>query len=500
MNFVLVDDEMRTLQGLRAMIETNWPQYSVVYCALDGESALAYIGENPVDVLITDIQMPGMNGTDLIIRVHEQFPAISIIALSAYSDFSYVRRALLHGALDYLLKPCDLENLRAVLDQALSKAQHKKNSESTAGLARYRALSGHIDPPAELGEPFLVSALRLSNSTDEERRQSIARDVLAILGTHSIVLPQNGYLLIVTPGAKPGEGLFERLKSCVAFQNRANSRQVLLSVSHAITPAELFPCERSCVDMLRFLGFNQIGAFLYYDNYVRLTSSQRTFYIDDYFDIPRMVHMVIGLEQNALEAYIRKTWEEILSRYAVFLPEVIKAHVTKLLLEMEAVVGQYFSEVRIMVPEGWLSLPSLVESATNMSQLENRFIQLALSFNLNNARGPKLPQYVLDAIRYIDENYARPITLHEIAQNVYINNWYLSAQFSKYMKLSLNEYINKVRINHAMQLLKSGNMRIYQVSSEVGFSDPAYFSAVFRRFTGVTPKEYQKNIGHITME
>ena len=129
MKILIADDEKISREGIRDCID--WPKYDMeaVYCAKDGKEALDYILKHPIDVLITDIRMPVMDGLDLIRQVHRKNIDISVIIISGYDDFSYAQKAIQFGVSEYLLKPFSFEELINALN-SISKKRAQNISRS----------------------------------------------------------------------------------------------------------------------------------------------------------------------------------------------------------------------------------------------------------------------------------------------------------------------------------------------------------------------------------
>lgn len=128
MNVVIADDERISREGLRDLVDWKSLGMAVVFCAPNGQEALDYIESNPVDLLITDIRMPKMDGLELLRRLSARPGAPSALILSGFNDFSYAQRAIKYGVLDYLLKPIR----PAVLLEALKKVAQKRSMETGA--------------------------------------------------------------------------------------------------------------------------------------------------------------------------------------------------------------------------------------------------------------------------------------------------------------------------------------------------------------------------------
>ena len=132
LNVLLADDETRTLHHL--MTGVPWFQLGMEVCctASNGSEALAFIESHPIDILITDIRMPGMDGLELCQRVRERYHDMSIILLTGYADFEYARRGIELQVTDYCLKPIDTEQLTATLRRAVRQGYGRSSSRSDA--------------------------------------------------------------------------------------------------------------------------------------------------------------------------------------------------------------------------------------------------------------------------------------------------------------------------------------------------------------------------------
>ena len=138
-HILLVDDEFYLRQQLSRSIQQLAGDYRVVAEAENGEEALACLREKDIQVVITDIRMPVMDGLQLSKKIHEQYPDVVVIILSGYADFEYAQEAIRNGAFDYLLKPVETEALEATLSRALLKLQEHyelpaEASESAMGV------------------------------------------------------------------------------------------------------------------------------------------------------------------------------------------------------------------------------------------------------------------------------------------------------------------------------------------------------------------------------
>jgi two-component system, response regulator YesN len=134
----------------------------------------------------------------------------------------------------------------------------------------------------------------------------------------------------------------------------------------------------------------------------------------------------------------------------------------------------------------------LSNSETLLGLFEN-IVVLCIEIINNMEYEQNIPSYIFYTKNYIHKHYMEDLSLSEIAQKVYLNSWYLSTQFKKHTGFTISEYLNIVRINISKQLLDEQDLKVYQISEMVGYSDSSYFSTVFKGIEGLTPKQYRKN-------
>ncbi|MCH8123738.1 MAG: response regulator transcription factor [Bacteroidetes bacterium] len=143
---VVVEDHPIVREGIRALL-TETTEYEVVAECGDGVAALKLVKEHRPDILIIDLRMPGLDGLDVIRRVHEDFPNTAIVVLSAYSSDSYVSRAFRNGALGYVLKDSDIKELNEAIVSALngklfiSKSLESRTQRESVRADRYELLT-----------------------------------------------------------------------------------------------------------------------------------------------------------------------------------------------------------------------------------------------------------------------------------------------------------------------------------------------------------------------
>ena len=128
MNILIADDEEAVRLSIRYLANLNALGIRNIYEASDGKEALDIIRSNPIDIVLTDISMPVSDGIELMRILHNEFPAIKIIVISGYQNFDYARESLRNGAMDYLLKPINPDQLNALLKKTVSELNPEKEN------------------------------------------------------------------------------------------------------------------------------------------------------------------------------------------------------------------------------------------------------------------------------------------------------------------------------------------------------------------------------------
>lgn len=123
MTVMIVDDERIAREGLRDLVDWSALGLQVSFCASNGRQALQWLGEHRVDIVITDIKMPQMDGLELLRNMSERGFHTTTIILSGFNDFKYAQKAIQYGVLHYLLKPVHMDELQEVLQRAVEERQ-----------------------------------------------------------------------------------------------------------------------------------------------------------------------------------------------------------------------------------------------------------------------------------------------------------------------------------------------------------------------------------------
>lgn len=350
-NILLVEDDYLIRKGLKKVILELTDQFHVELEASNGKEALELLKKHPVDLVISDVKMPQMDGITLVKAISAQYPEINIIMLSGYNDFEYVRQSLKHGALDYLHKPVEKKELKKLLDTFI--ASHRPVDFYNDGNLEYTA---------------------------------------------------------------------------VFHQSSAALEKLMQELLHAVETAELEQIDTA---------INKIGSYI---------------------------------QQAHLE------------------PDIAKSIFINLYMKFEDFYQERTNQV--------MNTSTYAQQINRLERLENilNYCRIFYSDLAQSAANPitQTETPLIQIIkRYIAEHFSESITLSVLSEISYTSPSYLCSQFKAKTGQNIMDYVNSVRIGQAKELLKDISLKTYQIAEQTGYSDPTYFSRVFKNIVGISPSEYR---------
>lgn len=505
---LFVDDEPTAKIISQGMADWAKLRLKITATVNNGAEALAYLQAHETDAVITDLQMPVMDGLTLIRELRSRGFKGPILALSNYSEYNLVRGALTEGAYDYLIKidistkalETALQKMVDILDsQSLSRKMAAPSSEPDERDALQRVLVPYfVNMHAELPTAPVVSRLSFPISAylveilvPQERQKNLWKilhpccsELFSGYEMYFMQVSGNEFLILVSDKG-----------SCdVAKKSAVLYRQIrtLLSVDALICCASCLSCLEAIQRFYRFGSHGNVSAFygqrtgvvrLYPENTQEEYHLRRESFISSMLSSLR-VHDATAV-RSQLEDFISVCGKISVEPYRV------KSTIS-ILLWCAMDIGAVNAE-----------MPAIRETVVRIDRSENAqdMIDAIMDFFSANAQfvmnqNAHLHPEVAKALLYIHKNYSQKITLTDIAQHVGLCNEYISRLFLKEMGINLFQYISKVRMIKAGEILQnSPSVRIKKVSSDVGFDNPYFFSSKFKEFYGVSPNQYRNAVG-----
>ena len=530
----LVEDESIIRETLRDTVP--WAQYGYTFAgeAGDGEMALPLIRQVKPDVLITDVRMPFMDGLALSELVRKEFPEMKIIIISGHDDFEYARQAISIGVDQYLLKPITKKTLLDVLEELRGKiegeranrsylAQFHREAEEYEQYTRRvffeRVVAGQlsvqeiyesaakldIDLRAQCYALAFFSVLPEPSVSAESYSEPGARLRDALL-EHFLKYPEyillrwnlTTYAVLLKGETARMEELSERCVETVRSQYAACAPEQSWYVAVGRPTQRLSTLPACFEEVSRLWAYRHIlpqQHVLTADTVSFLTGTGSANSQLDQLDANQVDPAILtGVMQSA-------SAQEIPSFVDEYLHSVEKALSSKpfcqyLMLSVRFTAARFAASLEIGQQEAFAPLDCLnmVGRSVTAADLKNYFcaILLRMAALRDQASSSQWRSLLKQAVAYIDGHFTQEsLSLNQVAREVNISANYLSAVFSQEMGATFTEYVTGKRMDLAKNLLRTTDKRSGEVAAAVGYKDPHYFSFLFKKTQGCTPRDYR---------
>ena len=481
MRFAVADDVLLARKAVEKLI-LEWDRDSTVCCSCDnGDEVLKVLEDQKVDVLVTDIRMPGLNGIALSEVVRQRFPSVDVVLVSGYATFDYARAALHNGVRDYLLKPLKREDLFHTLDAIKKARAEEKRQEDLLREVQKRAgsflllryLSGEERPedvlPREMtglkngcffAAQIMVKGVKFEELSIRLRDLSFSRDLIFEDILHS------GAGVIVSCGEERAVAVYDkkiRALGTLAEQERKEGHPAAVGVSMLLTGPDSIreaysQARRACC--------------------LRLQDPERGLYR---FDNDRGKELLskedLHLIRNHLNAKrVREAKEFCLKK--MIQPDMTT--VLQLEQSYQALLGICFT----------MDMEAIYRPLWDFDDM-NGLLDYICSMACCSGETDRTVNEgdIIDEIQaFLEDNYYCEISLNELAATKYfMNPNYLSRLFKARTGMGFSKYLFGLRMKKAEELLENGDMNINEVALMVGYTSPSYFIQNFKKYFGRTP-------------
>ncbi|MCR5723583.1 MAG: response regulator [Treponema sp.] len=520
----IVDDEMIVREGLRNKLPWESAGFSFAGEAGDGELALSMIQDIKPDILITDIRMPFMDGLELAAKAKKMQPWIRIIILSGHDEFDYAKRAISIGVEDYILKPFTLEELTAGLEkvahaldeqrkQAFS-APRAKELESQGQFSRTKLLTDFVygtkdaqDARCELEQNYgiTLNAPWFTVCISEIHMENRTADTLLSV--------QNGALSLETQ--EKGATVFFLSPTLFVTIIRGSTRESTEERAYSFANMAQHELSGDGITLITAIGcavstsssipqtFSDAAAIL---RQCRFTGKNR---IISTSDLQQSADTAIVLQENdplfdRLNYADESEIDQIISEYISLLGEnrshfsIIASYLlVDVIMAVSKVIESLGGNVNDVMPDivTHAFVERTVQSEENFIAEIRAVLTKLLAYRNEHVQG-RYADVILRAKRYIEKHFASPdICLRSVAEAVALSPNHFSTVFSQDCGVTFIEYLTRVRIMQAKRLLCSTEMRSADIAYEVGFNDPHYFSFIFKKTEGMSPRDFRSKAG-----
>jgi len=515
----------------RLMLTIDWESMGVteLYEAEDGAEAFMLATEHEPDIIITDIDMPELTGIDLMRTLNESALSPQIILISGYNEFEYARSAIQFGAVDYLLKPVDEEELKRIICKCIATLEQNRYNKgildclsSSSDLLREKIyadlLLGKLDfgkvPTSRLRELGIVFTARsamcilahshpasqkLSENNVEETliefgiTDNIRTCLAARFGEVLMLRMEDANAYLVFSDLDSGEfsaGVSEALADAKKKINELYSVRLAYgvgSVAHSL--AELCPSYREARYRINLCS-SQRGAAPSTDEHAKVNDFQVVY--EEY----NIKSLVASLKNGSAEEALRLLKELISEflRHSDNDPSPLQVRLFYLNVLNSLLKGCLpFLPVREDVINICMEYIGEPAPAPNVNRMHAR-LQGLVAFLLEQYQrfiGSKRHWLIDKIIQYINEHYTAALTMSDVAGAFYLNPSYFCKLFKEETGVTFTKYLMSVRVQNAKNLMSDSSLKLYDVASAVGYTNVQYFSTVFKEIEGVTPSQYR---------
>jgi len=473
----IAEDEPASMDFIKNIIAKKCPQFHVTGEAYDGAEALEKLSHNPVDVLISDVEMDDVNGIELVTRLNEIRPQTYSIIVSGYSEFSYMQGALRAQAVDYILKPINVTQLVEVLEKIAAKLRH---SHWENQLIIWRDCLG---------------------------KNIVDRDAIKYYLRRNLF-----YLTLIHKGGLSESGGTEVLGHKVAYTKSEpdrwilsgrNSNELLVISESAFTTSmtdpliECFSEGLYCTTILagpfkpEKIYSGALGLAQQMDQLITIGVSQTLHSVvqnEKVLDCRKFLQIADYYLRNANSNGFK---DEIIKNFDLWEKCGFNAlQVGNTLDQLFARVVSYRAEHK---PYDYsISLAYALKSANSMGELMSMVWDIFVQVLDIDAASPQNTKDLFVLIeQYISRHYMESVSLQGVCDRFNISQTYLSRLFKKYRGASFNDYLTAIRIDKAKEIiLENSEVKLKDVAEMVGYPDSSYFSKVFRQHVGCKPSQY----------
>ncbi|AOZ90911.1 response regulator [Paenibacillus crassostreae] len=529
MNILLVDDDYYVIAALQKKFDWKLLGIETVYTANNVAQARGILENHPVQILISDIEMPQGSGLELLAWIREQNYSVQTILLTNYADFNYAQKAIELQSFEYFLKPIEFDKLMLIIQKAIVRAKEQQINEQ-AILGGYfwqknqsknlehfwrRLVSGSTSFPLkqvdiihaikeqnlcyqmnDLIQPILFNVFPHIGSMGKEEKDLFD---FALLNLLYELLQSSDYTIESILEFKDYNWI-----AILKWNERPEDAVVLQATGTSFIQKAVpyLKCDACCniglAGELHQIG-NILKQLLNMDEELTRCRNQ-TYLVENYLRQPKssytppdLAQLEELLNQNRLSAFL----EEAIRYLRTMLSH--KSLDTSVLglyrLDIVQLVYSFLKQKGIQVHKLYarkandkLLLHSL-HSIEDMEEYLKYLVNTAMEYRDFVAQRKSIVEEIK---QYIHEHYGDDLTRNDLSEIVYLNPDYLARLFKRETGISLGSYVIQVRIAAAKHLLETTNLSVYIIASKTGYTNYSYFSKLFKQEVGLSPNEYKK--------
>lgn len=479
---LIVEDEPAAQRYVARVVDDHCPGFRVVAMVENGRDALTYLEEATVDLVITDVRMPVVDGVELINLLREAGNHVPVLVLSGHDDFEYVRGALTAGAVDYVLKPAGANRMKTVLADISARIDHRRDRVLADIVAS--AVGGVSPAPDQLmlvPEFCFLAMMRIGGLPPRQQPVGLSGDAVPVRidGVTSV------------PGRDTRDAVFVGIAGRDSSLDTGRFRRIVVECDPATIP---------------FLAVTAAGTIT---RAIELHPVPRNQWMTA---IPRLVARLDeairpgrgSLTEGSGKPPVRQL-DDALRRKLEFAADAGHAALIARALGDLAQRWEDRAVPLTAVRRDADQCAAIVTGGAAVDQidslLEDPLDYRTIAAGLVDRLAPIDPErevpLTFRSIRaWVDEHFREALSVQQVADEFHLSPSYVGKLFRKFQGQPMGEYVNELRVALARELLIGDDaLSVKEIAATCGFSDQFYFSRVFKESEGSSPSEFRKNRG-----
>jgi YesN/AraC family two-component response regulator len=515
MNILIIDDQISVLKGITSGVNFAKAGIDGVFTATNVSEAKNIIISNDIDILLSDIEMPGENGLDLNKWVYENYFSIVRILLTSHASFSYAKESIKLGCFDYIIQPAPYHEIEEVIMRAVSKimSDRQKNHYNNLEFISNIVLNLFSQNPSNK-QQSINSLNQMGYALKEDSAiQAIIVDIFPYSESESPTF--SDMTIFITLLESTNKSFCSPAIYPLVCLNRYKQFVVLLFCNdnslEAVTSADF-------VDFYKNLC-KEIGPELscYATPRDQLTNIREVIFKghqllkNNVTKKPGMCfsknHILITDSNSILENIAR--WTKLLTNNQFSLLEenifsYLNFNVTINRLNLESLCEFHQELTKVFFVYSYqqnINVMGLFTDVYNYNDYMNSFkdvksLMKGISFLIHSIASASSQDELKDDVQrakeYILSNISNDISVKDVADYVHLSSEYFSKLFKKDMGENIKNYILRIKVDAAKDLLENPNIPVSMVATELGYSNFSHFTQMFKKHENVTPSEYRK--------
>ena len=527
---MIVDDEQIVREGIKFILEKEFKEsIKIVAMAKTGREAIESFEECRPQIVLMDIQMPGINGIDAIEAIKSQNKKVKVVIVSAYEQFEYAKSAVKLGVDDYILKPINKQRFTEIINKLIEDIRIEKSQKQ-----KEMEIQEKLDKILPVLEHGYIYSILMNN--DYQKENPVYHSLLNIQKEY-------GYIMVIDfgDGSNPGNlenkigtgiksnAQYQSIRRAIKYKCRAvvgplivnrivvlvyedlpqdeyehrikaiEQAESIITSLEDITDSKVYIGIGSCYKRHRFnVSYNEsIKA-------ISKITDEKVLHIKDAVKINKdekayNFHMIKSDENEILTRVEEGNIEKVTELMQIFFAKLERDYSDNMdvvkNVAMEFMILAFTSSFRNGVAaHNNNSLKYIDENKQMKTMYDNR------NWCINNAKeitkgikGEKentVSTVIFEAMQFISDNYSKDLRLKDVAQAVAISPQYFSKIFKEELGVNFIDYLTKTRMEAAKLMLKEASMSIKEICYQIGYNDPNYFSRLFKKVEGISPTEF----------